>query len=101
LLDLSFNQLTGAIPDFSALTQLESLSLFSNQLTGTIPDFSALPKLERLWLDDNPLCKDTPAAIILHGKNQSHFQIALITNSPQLPLFLFTLQMARFHLPSH
>jgi hypothetical protein len=51
------NQLTGAIPDFSALPNLQTLELYNNQLTGAIPDFSALPNLQRLYLDDNQLCK--------------------------------------------
>jgi len=59
LLWLSGNQLTGAIPDFSALPKLQKLELSNNQLTGAIPDFSALTKLRYLDLRNNPICKDT------------------------------------------
>ena len=48
-LSLNYNQLTGTIPDLSALTNLELLRLFNNQLTGTIPDLSALTNL--VWFD--------------------------------------------------
>jgi Leucine-rich repeat (LRR) protein len=59
-LELSQNNLTGAIPDFSGLPKLEILYLYSNQLTGTIPDFSGLPKLQTLWLNDNQLMGAIP-----------------------------------------
>jgi len=52
---LSNNQLTGTIPDFSALPNLQTLNLSFNQLTGTIPDFSALPNLQILELSENQL----------------------------------------------
>jgi PKD repeat protein len=47
------NQLTW-VPDFSALPKLQTLSLSGNQLT-LVPDFSALPELRTLWLYDNQL----------------------------------------------
>jgi hypothetical protein len=56
---LSYNQLTGTIPNFSALPNLQTLFLSYNQLTGTIPDFSALTELEYLDLKNNSICKDT------------------------------------------
>jgi Leucine-rich repeat (LRR) protein len=58
-LELDSNQLTGTIPNFS-LPKLENLDLDSNQLTGTIPNFSALPKLEALDLDSNQLTGTIP-----------------------------------------
>ncbi len=57
---LSFNKLTGAIPDFSALPNLQELLLSSNQLPGAIPDFSALPNFKYLFLDDNQLTGAIP-----------------------------------------
>jgi len=60
MLWLSDNKLTGAIPDFSALPQLQYLFLWNNQLTGAIPDFSALPKLEQLYLFSNKLTGTIP-----------------------------------------
>jgi Leucine-rich repeat (LRR) protein len=54
---LNNNQLTGAIPDFSGLPQLQTLVLNNNQLTGAIPDFRGLSKLQALVLSDNQVCK--------------------------------------------
>ncbi len=59
-ISLNLNQLTGAIPDFSALPNLQRLSLSENQLTGAIPDFSALPNFERLYLSNNQLTGAIP-----------------------------------------
>jgi len=36
------SELTGAIPDFSALPNLQRLGLKNNQLTGTIPNLANL-----------------------------------------------------------
>ena len=86
------SQLTGTIPDLSALTalthiQIENnelsgtltashfptslidLTLSNNQLTGTIPDLSALTALEYLWLHQNQLSGTLTA---------SHFPTSLI-----------------------
>ena len=53
-LDLSFNQLTGPIPDLIKMTILKDLALHENQLTGTIPvSLGALANLEILWLANN------------------------------------------------
>jgi len=57
---LSYNQLTGAIPDFSALPNLKILWLRHNQLTGVIPDFSTLPNLHTLYLSNNQLTGAIP-----------------------------------------
>jgi hypothetical protein len=59
-IDLDYNQLTGTIPNFSALPNLKYLYLYSNQLTGTIPNFSALPNLETLFLWGNQLTGTIP-----------------------------------------
>jgi hypothetical protein len=52
---LDENQLTGEIPDFCALPNLQTLYLSDNHLTGAIPDFSALPNLQTLSLSWNQL----------------------------------------------
>jgi len=57
---LSSNQLTGRIPNFSTLSNLQGLHLWNNQLTGTIPNFSALPNLEVLSLSNNQLTGTIP-----------------------------------------
>ncbi len=77
------SQLTGTIPDLSALTalthiQIENnelsgtltashfptslidLTLSNNQLTGTVPDLSALTALQYLWLHENELSGTIP-----------------------------------------
>jgi len=59
-LELSWNQLMGTIPNFSALPNLRKLSLGYNQLTGTIPNFNALPNLQELSLSENQLTGTIP-----------------------------------------
>jgi len=49
------NQLTGSLPELSALTQLEVLTVGNNQLSGSMPDFSALTQLKALHLFENKL----------------------------------------------
>ena len=88
---LTYNQLTGAIPDFSALPKLQKLELYNNQLTGAIPDFSALPKLEKLDLPGNQLTGAIPNfsalpnlhALYLH-KNQLTGTIPDLSALPNL-----------------
>jgi Leucine-rich repeat (LRR) protein len=57
---LGNNQLTGTIPNFNALPNLQELNLYGNQLTGTIPNFSALPNLRSLALYLNQLTGTIP-----------------------------------------
>ena len=54
------NQLTGSIPDLSALTELRNLLLHANQLTGSIPDLSAFSELRNLSLASNQLTGSIP-----------------------------------------
>ena len=54
------NQLTGTIPDLSALINLEILSLYENELTGPIPDLSTLINLTQLYLYANQLTGPIP-----------------------------------------
>ncbi len=49
-LRLPSNELTGTIPDLSALTELTALDLNTNPLSGSIPDLSALTNLTSLNL---------------------------------------------------
>ena len=60
-LDLSDNQLSGTIPDLSALIGLMTLNLRDNQLSGTIPDsLSSLLSLTTLNLGENRLTGAIP-----------------------------------------
>ena len=59
-LSLSHNEMSGPIPDLSALTRLTTLSLHSNQLTGSIPDLSALAQLTNISLSYNQLSGSIP-----------------------------------------
>jgi Leucine-rich repeat (LRR) protein len=54
-LNLSGNQLTGAIPPLSALTQLTTIDLSINKLSGAIPTLSALTKLTTINLSNNQM----------------------------------------------
>ena len=61
VLDLSFNKLTGPIPDLSGITNLTELALHENQLSGTIPaSLGAITSLELLWLAKNRLTGPIP-----------------------------------------
>ena len=53
--------MSGTIPDLSAFTNLEYLSLQANDLSGTIPDLSALTNLEHLLLGNNDLSGQIPS----------------------------------------
>ncbi len=59
-LRLTYNRLTGSIPDLSALTSLTNLILTSNRLSGSIPDLSALTSLTNLILTYNRLTGSIP-----------------------------------------
>jgi len=54
------NNLTGTLPNFSGLLNLQKLDLYNNQITGTIPGFSGLPNLQELILDYNQLTGTIP-----------------------------------------
>jgi Leucine-rich repeat (LRR) protein len=47
------NQLSGTVPDLSAMVSLEVLTLSGNQFSGPLPDISALPNLQVLSLAGN------------------------------------------------
>ena len=54
------NRLRGEIPDLSALTNLRALFLKHNDLSGSLPDLSALTNLVNLRLDFNELSGEIP-----------------------------------------
>jgi len=59
ILNISLNQLSGSIPDFTQLPNLTKLSLVLNQLSGSIPNFN-LPNLTFLSLGANRLSGSIP-----------------------------------------
>ena len=54
------NQLSGHIPDLSALTNINTLWLSHGQLNGPIPDLSSLSNLRWLYLHNNQLSGSVP-----------------------------------------
>lgn len=54
-LNLAKNNLSGVIPSFDSLTNLRNIDLSSNQLHGTIPGFNFLDSIRSLRLHDNKL----------------------------------------------
>ncbi len=59
-ISMSNNQLTGSIPDLSALINLRHIFLSNNQLTGSIPNFNRSDKLINLYLQDNQFTGSIP-----------------------------------------
>jgi len=57
---LTYNQLSGTIPDFSNMPNLVKLWLFHNELSGNVPNFTNLPNLADLYLDTNQLSGEIP-----------------------------------------
>ena len=58
---LATNQLSGTIPDFRALTQLQVFSAYDNQLTGSIPPLNGLGALTELGVSGNQLTGAIPS----------------------------------------
>ncbi|KAH7295500.1 hypothetical protein KP509_27G052200 [Ceratopteris richardii] len=59
------NNLTGEIPDLSALELLETLDLSNNSLNGSIPSYLAtLKNLKSLYLQNNNLSGTIPSALL-------------------------------------
>jgi Leucine-rich repeat (LRR) protein len=55
--------LVGTLPDLSALTALQDLSLDNNQLSDPLPDFNALINLRILRLNNNQFTGEIPASL--------------------------------------
>ncbi len=62
-LDLSFNSLTGPVPNFSAKPHLLFILLNSNNLTGSLPDLENVPSLLRLDLGSNSISGTIPPSL--------------------------------------
>ncbi|XVF28992.1 hypothetical protein REPUB_Repub15cG0081300 [Reevesia pubescens] len=62
-INLSSKSLSGTIsPDISALSELRSVSLQRNSLSGTIPSFANLSNLQSIFLDENAFTSVSPDA---------------------------------------
>lgn len=58
------HNLTGTMPtELNYFSEIVVLNLFFNNLTGAIPDLSNLTKMEQLDLDDNQLSGKIPESI--------------------------------------
>ena len=64
VLILTNNLLTGEIPDFSNLPNLQILNISKNQLVGKIPNFTNLPNLQELYTGGNQLTSITDCAAV-------------------------------------
>jgi len=101
-LNLSYNQLSGNIPNFNNLPYLQYFTLVYNQLSGNIPDFNNLPYLRQLVLGDNQLSGNIPNFTNLPylrelslQNNQLSGSIPNFTNLPNLKqLWLFSNQLS-------
>ena len=83
------NQLSGPIPDWTALTNLHFISMFDNQLSGPIPDLSALTNLGIILLDVNQLSGPIPDLSAL--TSLEHISMGNNQLSGDIPLSLSTL----------
>ena len=54
-LDLSWNQLSGLLPEWNNMTALQTLYLYTNQLSGPLPKWNNMTTLRYLSLSDNQL----------------------------------------------
>jgi hypothetical protein len=97
MLSLRNNQLTGAIPNFSGLPNLQTLNLWFNQLMGPIPDFTNLSNLQRLYLGNNQLTGPIPDFSGLPNLQALYLEKNQLTGS--IPDFsgLPSLQTLRLH----
>ncbi|MDM8564209.1 fibronectin type III domain-containing protein [Candidatus Halobeggiatoa sp. HSG11] len=63
VIERSNKNLTGSLPDLSALAELKTLNLSSNKLTGNISDLTNLDNLLNLHLENNQLNGSIPDSI--------------------------------------
>lgn len=64
ILDLQNNKYTGNLPTaYSSLSNLQQLNLSYNQLSGNIPDFTGATSLQSLYLSDNSFTGSIPASL--------------------------------------
>ncbi|VAH21363.1 unnamed protein product [Triticum turgidum subsp. durum] len=76
-IDLSYNKLTGVIPErLGTLTKLIKLCLSGNGFSGEIPaSLAQLPSLVFLWLFENKLTGALPAELGMHSPSLRDIQV--------------------------
>ena len=67
ILDLSSNNLSGVLPDFSQITTWEEIDLAYNNLEGNLPDFSNATSLRKLIINNNNFRGAVPDLTSLPG----------------------------------
>ncbi len=88
---MSFNQLTGSVPNFNNLPSLEHISFEKNQLSGSLPDFTNLPNLRLITGYENQLTGPTPTfnstpllSVVYLNDNQLTGTFPSFSNHPYL-----------------
>ncbi|KAK1285662.1 putative leucine-rich repeat receptor-like protein kinase [Acorus calamus] len=73
-MDLSSMDLSGVLPDFSAMDALKSIDLHNNSFSGSIPDFFGnFPNLKELNLADNYFSGPIPSSLTNNNNITLHF----------------------------
>lgn len=57
---LGHDPISGAVPDFTGLPNLQLLSINNTQVSGDIPNFSGMPKIQNIKLNNNALGGSIP-----------------------------------------
>ncbi len=52
-LSLNGNRITGTIPDFKGMPNIQNIDIDGNKLEGTIPDFSGIQSLSYLTIGES------------------------------------------------
>ncbi|KAL9685632.1 hypothetical protein QQ045_023083 [Rhodiola kirilowii] len=82
-INLSSRSISGTLPDgINALTHLQSLAVQKNSITGALPSFSGLTNLQKLYLDSN-LFTSVPNSVFQGLTSLQEFSIS--DNSNLLP----------------
>lgn len=91
-INLAANALTGSIPPLDALSELRVFNVFNNQLTGSIPPLAALSQLQYFSVDENQLTGTIPEIDTLgnlHGFSASENALTGEIPLPGAAMYLF------------
>ena len=100
VLDLSWNRITGTLPDLSAFTSLKTLDLSINQLSGKIHEGSSLPfQLENLSITSNSLEGEIPKSFWMNACKLKSLELSNNSFSGELQVLIHHLsKCARYSL---